>query len=389
MREHFEITSHLIKPLNFAGYASAVVKDLLLIRENPLGDSEHAKACIDWLLLSADVCGKSGFSASYALKYGWDESYPETTGYIIPTLLNALSEKHRMQDILTACSVSGEWLLRTQNPNGSWNGHRTSQEFVFDTGQIIFGLLALHRHVNDERYLRAAERGGDWIVAEQEANGSWVRHAYGEFPHTYYARAAWALAALGKETRKEKYFVSARKNLDWVLSQQGEAGWFMNAGFHEQKPVVLHAISYTLEGLMGASKILEEKAYADSSERAVRGLMSETHEGIPFGYYRERWCPARGGKCLTGIAQLGIVLKKLHTATKDEYYGGSAKVLKEYLKTRHRSVAGLPRALAGAAPVWGRYLPYLYPNWAQKFFLDLLLVSNASSGKDNDDRYEG
>jgi hypothetical protein len=30
--------------------------------------------------------------------------------------------------------------------------------------------------------------------------------------------------------------------------------------------------------------------------------------------------------------------------------------------------------VAGSFPIWGRYAPLSYPNWAAKFFVDALLL---------------
>ena len=50
--------------------------------------TEHLRATLDWLLLSIEE-GHNGSSAHYSPLGGWSAPYPETTGYIIPTLLEA------------------------------------------------------------------------------------------------------------------------------------------------------------------------------------------------------------------------------------------------------------------------------------------------------------
>jgi hypothetical protein len=44
------------------------------------------QAAIEWLYTSQDVGQADGSAAAYNLVLGWQRSYPETTGYIIPTL---------------------------------------------------------------------------------------------------------------------------------------------------------------------------------------------------------------------------------------------------------------------------------------------------------------
>jgi hypothetical protein len=49
----------------------------------------HLVLSIDWLLYAQSVNVDGGLSAGYnLLKCRWDPSYPEITGYTIPTLIN-------------------------------------------------------------------------------------------------------------------------------------------------------------------------------------------------------------------------------------------------------------------------------------------------------------
>src|SRR5262249_8247777 len=45
----------------------------------------HLAATMDWLARAQDATPDDGVSAVYSLASGWAASYPETTGYIIPT----------------------------------------------------------------------------------------------------------------------------------------------------------------------------------------------------------------------------------------------------------------------------------------------------------------
>ena len=46
----------------------------------------HLDATIIWICRAQDVCGGRGVSAGFSFVHGWFPPYPETTGYIIPTL---------------------------------------------------------------------------------------------------------------------------------------------------------------------------------------------------------------------------------------------------------------------------------------------------------------
>ena len=61
----------------------------LLKKGNPItNNKEHLKAAIDWLKYAQDATKDVGVSAQYILGLGWQTSYPETTGYIIPTMFD-------------------------------------------------------------------------------------------------------------------------------------------------------------------------------------------------------------------------------------------------------------------------------------------------------------
>ncbi|MGF1595582.1 MAG: hypothetical protein ACFCVK_01410 [Acidimicrobiales bacterium] len=52
---------------------------------------------------------------------------------------------------------------------------------------------------------------------------------------------------------------------------------------------------------------------------------------------------------------------------------------------RHQALDGPPEirgAIKGSHPIWGRYAPLGYPNWATKFFLDALLLLDADPGSE-------
>src|SRR5687767_10751398 len=76
----------LLTPYVAAGY--------LGVPRSAPGDPEQSlRAAIDWICRAHDASGDGGVARSYSLAYhpffrrrGWMPSYPETTGYIIPTM---------------------------------------------------------------------------------------------------------------------------------------------------------------------------------------------------------------------------------------------------------------------------------------------------------------
>ncbi len=48
---------------------------------------EHVAAAARWLAVAQEASGDGGVAGRYRLGTGWTSSYPETTGYLIPTFL--------------------------------------------------------------------------------------------------------------------------------------------------------------------------------------------------------------------------------------------------------------------------------------------------------------
>ena len=63
---------------------------------------------IDWLCRAQDhsASADGGVARDYSLIHGWATSYPETTGYIIPTFL-AYSDRWARSDLASARAANG------------------------------------------------------------------------------------------------------------------------------------------------------------------------------------------------------------------------------------------------------------------------------------------
>ena len=181
-----------------------VVRDLAGRSEGSAHDDEtHLSAALDWLCLAQDVLdGKSdagGVSAGWSFEDGWLPGYPETTGYIIETFIDAAEALERPELIGRAHRMI-DWELTLQHADGAFPGHYGepgSKPVVFNTGQIMHGLLAGHLRLGRSECLAAAVRAGEWLAAQQDADGCWRRSQHNDIPHTYDTRASWALLHTG------------------------------------------------------------------------------------------------------------------------------------------------------------------------------------------------
>ena len=91
-----------------------------------LAHEVHLAAAIDWLCRAQDVRnGKGdagGVSAGWSFEDGWLPSYPETTGYIIETMLAAARVLGRPELVERARRMI-DWELSIQLPDGAFPGH--------------------------------------------------------------------------------------------------------------------------------------------------------------------------------------------------------------------------------------------------------------------------
>ena len=96
---------------------------------------------IDWILRAQQPDG--GVPAYYSLMRGYSESYPEVTGYIVPTLYD-FAHATSDSDAAHAAERATNWLLSLRMSSGAFPaGLHTGEEqpSVFNTGQILQGLV--------------------------------------------------------------------------------------------------------------------------------------------------------------------------------------------------------------------------------------------------------
>ena len=355
----------------------------------PLSTEMAAGRAIRWILHSQDraqaLFAEGGYSRRYSFLKGWDRAYPETTGYLIPTLLNAAERfPDKGPAIRESVAAAGEWLLAVQCPDGSFNDIDERRRQVFDTGQIIFGLIAMHAATKEARYLDAALKAARWIVQVQDGDGAWYRFACHFRPHTYYSRVAWALARVHTVTGDEGCRSAACRNLDWVLAQQHTDGSFSNSGFVPGE-TVLHTIAYTLQGLVECGVLLKLGRCIEAADRTAEAAIRIWRQKRLRSYYGPNWKPLSASRCLTGLAQLSIVLKRLHQVLGREGYLAVAHDLDSTVRfgqIRMPAAIDIDGAIPGSVPLWGKYCPMSLPNWAAKFFIDShLLSSELQSGR--------
>jgi hypothetical protein len=365
-----------------------LVRDQLIhLRRNEAAgysDRDHLVAAAAWLARAQDARDDGGVSGRYALKTGWSSSYPETTGYLVPTFL-ALA-KHVDPGFLKRAERCVRFLERVQLPDGAFpageiDDNRTRPS-IFNSCQILHGLVAWHAATGDARTARAARRAADWVVAQQDADGAWRKHIY-ERVTTYTAHASCWLAEAGRHFGVEAWTRSAQRHLDWVMTHVDHTtGWIDLVGFeqedHEQRCGVTHTLAYTLWGILTLSLLLgraDATAVARrAAERVARRLeLSAVLPGIIDG----EWKAAGTYACLTGNAQMALVWFRLAELDGDPRFVNAAIKAIDLVKLAQpmdNQDPGIRGGIPGSSPIWGDYIPLAFPSWGAKFFIDALIA---------------
>lgn len=334
-------------------------------------------------LLRAQQRGADAGMGSYHLTTGWGASYPETTGYAIPTLL-AAADLLGQPELRAAAIRSADWLLSIQRADGGWQGGRVGEvrpSIVFNTAQVVRGLLAAHAVTEQPKYLEAALHAGRWMVSAQDDDGAWRASNFMGAARVYDTYVDAPLLRLHTLAGDERFLQAATKNLSWVLAQQQQRGWFANADNterHNDRPIT-HTIAYTLDGLLECARITGDMQYATAAIRAAHPLAERYRDqGRIHGRYDARW---QGSEhpLMTGCAQLAIVWMRLADLTNEALYRDVAQRMVHYLKSvQHLGTPGPAEAegaLPGSFPLWGRYEKFAFPNWGTKYFADALLCA--------------
>ncbi|WP_433607150.1 prenyltransferase/squalene oxidase repeat-containing protein [Dactylosporangium sp. CA-139114] len=333
-----------------------------------------------WVATAHDATGRQGISAGYDLTGGWQPTYPETSGYLVPTMLRAAGELDGpFADELRARAVQvGQWLLELQAADGSFPGGTGTEgpPVVFDVGQIMLGLLALWRATGAEAYRTAADRAGHWLGGVQRDDGAWLSH-FG-YPNTYSSRVTWALAETWQATGDQAHLERVNRSLRWLAGQAQPGGWIGGMSFSAGHTAWTHTIGYALRGLLRAGDIAGgpdgQRCVAAAAECAGRlaRLRTPLYPLLP-GELGPDFVPLADYACLTGDAQLVTIWADLADRGDEPWLRERAAATLERLsrlQVRQPLEPAAVGALAGSWPLSGAFEPNAFPNWATKFLAD-------------------
>jgi len=338
---------------------------------------------IKWICFAQDnsLSKDGGVARHFSLIDGWGSSYPETTGYIVPTLL-AYANMKDDDAIRQRAKRMLDWLVAIQFPGGGFTGGRIDVEpnnpVIFNTGQILLGLAAGTREF--EVYREAMCKAADWLVEAQDTDGCWRKYATsfaapGE--KVYETHVAWGLFEAACLEPDKPYADAAMSNVRWALTCQHENGWFEKCCLENPGQPLTHTIGYVLRGLVEAYRFTQKPELLNACKKTADGLLEVIDaNGCLPGRLDFDWKGTVPWVCLTGSVQIAHCWLMLYRCTGKTKYKDAAFLANQYVR-RTMKINGLPEtrgAIKGSFPVNGGYLTYQFPNWACKFFIDSHLL---------------
>jgi len=375
------------------GHTEIFLRDAMSLTENIGEDLEHLISALDWLVRSQQVTGTGGFAAGYSFQDGWLPPYPETTGYIIPTLWDAYARLSNEQ-YHDAAIKAADWEIDIQmdngavqagywgvDPQGFWKDDRIPASF--NTGQVMQGWNRTFIETREKKYLDASCHAAEYLLRYIDEEGIFqegLSPGPTNFIRSYYTRAAHALAWTGQLAEKDSYLASAKRHLDWVLTCQHKNGWFENANFLLNKPPLTHTMAYTAEGLFDAGVLLKDDRYAAASfHHADQAMHACERRGLFLpATLDSKWKSMEKFSCLPGNAQFAGLWLRHGMRVEDLCLINAGLKMVDWLKgiqSLDNPNDGIRDGIGGSWPIDGGYSIFRHLSWAAKYFIDAVMLS--------------
>ena len=355
----------------------------------------RAQAAMEWLLRAQRATPDDGVSVGYFptdpnVINGWLGSYPETTGYIMQSLLD-YARLYQRPDIVEKVRFMAHWEIDIQMPSGAVQGgpvcpQERQSAAVFNTGMVLQGWTACLFLESDRDIEKAARKAADFLLADQGSDGNFRTH--GPFVSearvkTYNCLCAWALHRFADLTGSRRYADGAVRAVEAAIREQNQVGWFAHNCLTNPEAPITHTIGYTLQGILETGILAKREDFIQAAKFGTDAILARMNsDGYLPGRFDASWRSVGFSSCLTGSAQIAIVAYRLSAITGEAHYKVCADRLVDFLKGTQRltgSDDGVRGALAGSFPVFGSYMSWGYPNWATKYLLDSLMLQDMAS----------
>lgn len=343
------------------------------------GPVRAVELILDWLCRAQDMSpGRDGgVSGFYRLGAGWSASYPETTGYIVCSVID--QGLHRGDDsLLDRARLMLDWLVKIQFPEGGFQSGLIDAArpvpVTFNTGQALLG-LARGTEVFGDRYRDAMARAANWLVETQDADGCWRRAptplaAPGE--KAYETHVSWGLFEAARVSGRNSWGAAGLRQVRWAVGKQQPNGWMADCSMTDGAPLT-HALGYALKGIIEAYRFSNDRFFLDAAVSLADGLAGcIRQDGYLAGRLERDWSPAADWACVTGSSQIAWSLMFLGHHVDRARYRELARKLNQFVRRTipTQGDANVIGGVRGSFPIDGDYFPFAFPNWAAKFTLD-------------------
>jgi hypothetical protein len=333
----------------------------------------------------------------FSLISGWGDSYPETTGYIVPTMLD-WSRITGDPDFRARARRMLDWLVSIQFDNGAFAGGTIGQAprvpVTFNTGQILLGLAAGAREWPEFR--EPMHRAAEWLCTTQSPDGAWRGNPSPFTRHddkAYETHVAWGLLEAARVADEPRFGEHGLANVRWALTCQLDNGWFRSCCLDDPERPLTHTLGYALRGVVEAYRFSGDPLFLSAATRCADGLASALPaDGALPGRLDRAWRGINGWTCLTGSAQIAICWLLLDDVSSQRRFRNSAYRTLQYVR-RTVLLSGpdeVTGAVKGSFPANGGYCWWEYPNWAAKFLVDAsILETRMASCSEKEHRVAG
>jgi len=372
---------------------AAAAADRVPLAAHDMGPAGAVSGAVAWLARAQD-CSRSadgGVARHYSLLTGWANSYPETTGYIIPTLLEAAQACSRPQ-LMERARRMLDWLVSIQLSGGGFQGGTIDQTPIvpvtFNTGQILIGLAAGARHFDEPRYHGAMHAAARFLRDSQDADGAWRQHR-SPFAKSddkvYETHVSWGLFEAARLAPDHGYQEAGLRQVEWAIGHQLPNGWFEDNCLNDSNAPLTHTIGYTLRGVLEAYRSSGKREFLAAALLTANALGDCLEpDGRLVGRFNRDWQPCVDYACLTGSAQIAICWFMLTEMGQDVRFAELACRANAFVR-RTIQLGGDPNTaggVKGSHPIDGEYGCFQYLNWAAKFAVDANLCELHYLGSD-------
>ena len=358
----------------------ASLKDLGGLPSTDPGPEKSIEAAIEWLITAQDnsITKDGGVARHYSFIRGWGPSYPETTGYIIPTIIKH-AEECNDEKLMRRAEQMLDWLVSIQFLEGGFQAGTADVKKVvpctFNTGQILLGIAAGVRAFGN-KYKRPMNKAADWLVNTQDGDGCWRRFpspfaAGGE--KSYETHVAWGLLEAAEIDNNEEYLDAALSNVNWALQYQRDNGWFDKCCLSDPCNPLTHTLGYVFRGILEAYLQNNDERLLTACIKLADGLLEpHRNDGFLPGRLSSNWQGAVSWACLTGSVQVAYCWLSMYQITGQVKYLEAALSNNKFVR-KTQNITGpleIRGAIKGSFPVFGEYGKYEFLNWAAKFLID-------------------